>query len=156
MNKKLLVALAVSAVMILTGLALGQAGLDPDGRPNLKAGEGIGYMIWRDQKNVWHIRWTTGGKRRLFSGTVTPLGGSFVGAKKIGFENREDSANLSPQEIRFLAHAAGGGDGIDFGLDGRVQRVRFDLRIDGKALPDRVFVGRNKLHPMTNPFDVPR
>ena len=154
MNKKLMLALALAAVMVLTGLALGQSGMDPDGRPNLKAGDALGYLIWRDHQNLWHLRWTTGGKRRHFTGSVTALGGNFVGGKKVGVEAGEDRVNIGPQQIQFSAHAAGGQDGVDFGLGPRVQRVRFDLNVDGRPMPDRVFVGRNKLHPVSNPFEL--
>jgi len=35
-----------------------------------------------------------------------------------------------------------------------LESIPFDLRIDGKPRPDRVFVGKGRQHPAANPFEI--
>ena len=56
-----------------------------DGRPAFAEGEDAGYHVWRDGEQ-WHVRWTTMGKLRRFSGSVTAEGGDLKSLKRIDVE----------------------------------------------------------------------
>ena len=155
MQKRIRLMGAMAAILLLASLALGQM-QNPQGRPAFKSGEGLAYLIWRDNNNVWHLRWTTEEKRRNFTGTLWAIGGAFVNAKGVGLEKKEDRISISPGLIKFNAWAAGGQDGIDFHLGPRTKRVRFELFIDGESRPDRVFIGKDGDHPPGNPFEIQR
>jgi len=146
-------AITLTALLLLAGMALGQAGLDPAGRPAIKPGEGLAYLIWTDA-NGWHARWTTGGAVRHFSGSIQAIGGALIDAKASGTEGKSDRVSITPALIKFSTKTAAQQDGVDFKLGPRTRKVRFDLMIDGKPRPDRVFVGKGRQHPTINPFDL--
>jgi hypothetical protein len=152
MQKRIMVTAAMGAILLLTSLALGQM-LNPQGRPEIKAGDNLAYMIWRDDHG-WHLRWTTVKQRRNFSGTLHAVGGTFVNAKAVSMEKKEDRISISPDHIKFNAFTAKGQDGIDFHLGPRTRAVRFELFIDGESRPDRVFIGGAAEHPPGNPFEI--
>lgn len=56
-----------------------------DGKPVFTEGADLGYYLWRDGK-TWHLRWTTKGMRRHFSGSVTGEGGKLKSLKRIDVE----------------------------------------------------------------------
>ncbi|MEO8434683.1 MAG: hypothetical protein ABI596_07290 [Pyrinomonadaceae bacterium] len=56
-----------------------------DGKPVFTEGADLGYYLWRDGK-TWHLRWTTKGMRRHFSGSVTAEGGKLKSLKRIDVE----------------------------------------------------------------------
>ncbi len=56
-----------------------------DGRPNFAEGANLGYFLWRDG-NTWHVRWTTKGRLRAFTGHVESTGGKLKSLKRIDVE----------------------------------------------------------------------
>lgn len=56
-----------------------------DGRPAFKEGRDLGYYVWADG-DTWHVRWTTMGARRHFTGNVTAEGGELKSLKRIDVE----------------------------------------------------------------------
>jgi len=153
MKTKTLLAGALTALLLLTGLALGQAGLNPNGRPAAKAGDYLGYLVWRDD-NGWHVRWSTAKVVRGFSGSIQAIGGTFLDAKGVGLESKTDHLSISPGLIKYSAKAAQHQDGIDFKLSPKTKLVRFELLIDGKPERERVIVGRGKQRPPSIPFEI--
>lgn len=62
---------------LLPALLVPKAATDPsmyDGRPTFAEGESLSYYVWRDG-DKWHVRWTTLGKLRSFTGSVEAEGG---------------------------------------------------------------------------------
>ena len=59
-----------------------------DGRPAFAEGIDLGYYLWRD-KDGWHVRWTTKGQMRTFTGSVTAEGegGELKSLKRIDIES---------------------------------------------------------------------
>lgn len=57
-----------------------------DGRPVFAEGVDQGYYVWRDGDS-WHLRWTTKGIMRSFSGAVTAEGGELKSLKRIDVES---------------------------------------------------------------------
>ena len=56
-----------------------------EGRPTFSAGSDRGYFVWRDGE-AWHVRWTTQGAQRRFTGSVTAEGGDLRSLKRIDVE----------------------------------------------------------------------
>ena len=77
--------------LVLAGLVLAAPGSAEaeaenfDGRPAFAEGRDAGYHVWRDGEK-WHLRWTTTGKLRRFSGSVTAEGGDLKSLKRIDVE----------------------------------------------------------------------
>jgi hypothetical protein len=56
-----------------------------DGKPAFAQGVELGYFVWKDGQ-TWHFRWTTMGRMRRFSGSVTAEGGKLKSLKRIDVE----------------------------------------------------------------------
>lgn len=56
-----------------------------DGRPAFSEGSDRGYFVWRDG-DAWHVRWTTQGGWRRFTGHVAAEGGELKSLKRIDVE----------------------------------------------------------------------
>ena len=56
-----------------------------DGKPAFAEGTDLAYYIWRDG-NSWHVRWTTRGAARRFTGSVNSDGGKLKSLKRIDVE----------------------------------------------------------------------
>jgi hypothetical protein len=57
-----------------------------NGQPTFSEGTDLGYYVWRDGDR-WHVRWTTKGNLRAFTGTVTSTGGELHKLKRIDVES---------------------------------------------------------------------
>jgi len=76
-------------------LAMSVLGLSPrvlaqadifDGKPTFAEGVDLGYYVWRDG-DEWHVRWTTLGKMRSFTGSIVAEGGQLTSLKRIDVEH---------------------------------------------------------------------
>jgi len=56
-----------------------------DGKPTFAEGTDLAYYVWRDG-NSWHLRWTTQGAARRFTGSVNSDGGKLKSLKRIDVE----------------------------------------------------------------------
>ena len=68
-----------------------------DGRPAFAEGTDLGYYLWRDG-DTWHLRWTTLGRMRSFTGLVESEGGKLKSLKRIDVES--ESRVLYPGRTR--------------------------------------------------------
>lgn len=82
--RKLVAALAVLVASTLISALAAEAPWF-DGRPDFAAGADLGYFVWRDG-NEWHVRWTTQGLTRHFTGSVTAEGGDLRALERIDVE----------------------------------------------------------------------
>jgi hypothetical protein len=57
-----------------------------NGRPAFAEGTELGYYVWRDGEH-WHLRWTTMGRTRSFTGSVVSEGGDLHSLKRIDVES---------------------------------------------------------------------
>ncbi len=83
-----------------------------EGRPAFAEGADFGYFVWKDGKK-WHVRWTTKGLMRIFSGYVEATGGKLKSLKRIDVEEerRVVSQGRAPRVWvgpRGRVHARGG------------------------------------------------
>jgi hypothetical protein len=144
--------------LLLLLLATGAAAREApwwQGRPDFTKGEALGYFVWRDAEG-WHVRWTTKGKRRTFSGTVS-CDGAFMQFAPVAKGRRDYVKKVAEHTIKFDTVVEGGMDGIDFRLSPSTETVTFDLLMDGERVaPELVRVGAGKTRPPKVPFSIDR
>lgn len=94
--------IAATALLLATATQAADAvpALQFDGRPAFSEGNDAGYFIWRDadKPERWHVRWTTMGQERHFSGAVTAEGGDLGSLKRIDVES--ESRIVRPGGVR--------------------------------------------------------
>jgi hypothetical protein len=123
--------------------------VNPVGEPKgLTKGNAIRYFLWYDAKG-WHLQTDTGGKRHVFNGTITVVGGKVTAI--YGFENLEAGKkkkntdlgviNKARNQITFKFATSKKRDGFSFQVDEAAKEIRFQLLIDGRLAPDRVLIG---------------
>jgi hypothetical protein len=76
---------AMVAGLVWTGPVMAADAERFDGRPAFTEGSDRGYFVWRDG-DTWHVRWTTQGAMRRFTGSVTAEGGELKSLKRIDVE----------------------------------------------------------------------
>jgi hypothetical protein len=91
-----LIVLSLAALLFVADRASAQAE-NYDGRPSFAEGVELGYYLWRDG-DTWHLRWTTVGTMRNFTGFVEATGGELKSLKRIDVES--ESRVLYPGRTR--------------------------------------------------------
>src|SRR4051812_10402153 len=97
----------LALLALIPALLIPAAASDPsmfDGRPTFAEGESLAYYIWRDG-DMWHLRWTTLGKMRSFTGSVEADGGhiksfprvAVEGEKKVVYPGRPARVTVGPR-----------------------------------------------------------
>jgi hypothetical protein len=121
----------------------------PVGKPDkMEVGQTVRYYLWSDPNSTkWNIRTTTYKLTRQFSGTVTPVGGTILGANTKKMEKKGKNADYGriaegEKELTFVLTTTTGMDGFDFTVSPDTRELIFDLKIDGENKGDRVFVGK--------------
>jgi hypothetical protein len=114
---------------------------DAADRPNVIPGQEEGYFIWTDGNRV-HIRVVTKGERLVFSGRAIG-NGAIVRVEEVAQEGIDITIREDVNQMDFQWAATGGPDGLDFTFTGDM--LQLNLRIDGEAKPELVFVGADKL-----------
>ncbi len=115
---------------------------DADGKPDIASGQDRGYLIWTDNNRV-HIRVTTLGRTRVFSGRIVG-NGTILEVKRVGHEKMDVTLRQDLNQMDFSWVSTGGVDGLDFTFSGTDLRFQH-LRIDNKSAPTFVIVGVNQL-----------
>lgn len=80
-----IILLLVISMLVLVPCARAQSEVF-EGKPAFAEGVDLGYYIWRDG-DTWHVRWTTRGQVRQFSGSVASEGGELKSLKRIDVES---------------------------------------------------------------------
>lgn len=118
------------------------------------------YFVWND-RNGWHLRTTTQKFIRKFEGSITSSHDPFGKIRPIGLESGGKHQDLwevdeARKTIRFAIWTTKKFDGFDFDLPNNPEgTLTFELKIDGKARPKHVFVGRTLQNPAALPLVVP-
>lgn len=169
--------LAAVPILMLAPAPVAQSSMF-DGRPAFSQSVELGYYLWRDGDS-WHVRWTTKGRARTFAGSVSASSGSLKSFRRIDVDSERKilypgrgrlltvvvgapsaSAGRPPVlkmgddgKIIFDALTENDIDGFDFEVED-VDELRFDLEIDGSALPNRVMIGRKNQKPPALPLTL--
>lgn len=135
---------------------------DAAGRPStLQPGQVVRYYVWRDGGGEWHLRTTTKQQQHRFTGTIKIVGGGRIQnvnpAKLESQGDKKDWWSLNAQRdvITLDLSTKGQMDGFDFTVGPRVKELRFDLKVDGKDRPDRIFIGKKAENPAASSFTLP-
>jgi hypothetical protein len=149
----------ITAAAPTTSAATCDAGRWPrrvQGKPaTLVVGARAGDYIWHNA-NGWHLRVTHPGTAGVvFSGRIVsnkPV--SVAGVRLDAGDTIAISGDLKTVTYRFINH--GGVDGLDL-RTACATRLAFTGSMASSKLPvGRIWIGRNGLHPLGNPFVVTR
>jgi hypothetical protein len=135
--------------------------IDPVGKPkDYKPGATTRYAIWYED-GTWHFRYTTGNEdAQSLTGTITVVGGRMStivrrGTPAKGVKTGADAPveKSTAPAYKFNAKINQGIEGgIDFTLDDKATALKFELKINGKEAPSKVFVGATGAHPKSDLF----
>ena len=122
---------------------------EDDGEPRM------GYYIWRDKDDVWHVVTVTKEIMTEFSGEIMVTRGTIEelnlpdedkmgeGAVVLEGNNRVISFSYLTDEEQLE---------FEFEVAGDSECVNFDLRINRKRERQNIFLGENKVNPRSLPF----
>ena len=162
--------LAVAALAVLVCgsiVAISLAGgpgkrgpMDPRGEPaGLKKGVTECYKVWHNDDG-WHVRVVNGRGTRdhRYQGTITVENGVLENiqshlAKKNG-EEAQWRHGAKKNEISWDFATPEKEDGINFKTSNGASTVTFKLTIDGKEVPDQIFVGKLCSNPESSSFTL--
>lgn len=139
--------------------------VDPKGKPDgFKAGQSARFAIWYDD-GTWHFRTTTAKDSKKFSGTIDVVGGKMVSLNPLTVEkggkgkkkDNLDFGSWNPEGTQFtFSFTTGHGmDGFDMKLSDKSTALKFALKIEGKEMPDHIFIGSKNAHPKGATFFLP-
>jgi hypothetical protein len=157
---------AVLALPLATGCVVYTKGAKPardiptitaataDDRPaGFQETAGPAFWIWRGKGEGWHVRTTTAGKEHSFWGEIAVTGGGIMTDLRANRTELNDRVRGNPSGAAFEFRTAGFQDGIDFKVDAG-NCIEFELKINGKAMPNRIFLGGRQVNPSTNRFKL--
>ena len=123
------------------------------GRPDFEGKSG-GYWVWADADG-WHLRTTSAGPMRDFSGVISPLkGGKIEGLKPARPNSRYDKLALTEKGIEFRLPTQADVEGFDWQVTSDCNR--FELKAEGEVTPGLVRLGGMGDAPPQIPFDLCR
>lgn len=114
---------------------------------------GPGFWVWRGPKGGWHVRTTTGGKEHHFHGEIAVRGGGIMTELKANRTELNDRIKGNPSGAAFEFKTAGFEDGIDFRIEPG-NCLEFDLKVDGKAQPAKIYLGGHQTSPGSHWFKL--
>ncbi len=100
----------------------------------------------------WNVRWSGDGHGHSFQGTLRTRG-IFRTVVPL-FRERGKYVLGPPNQLEFTDAGQAGASGMSFTLSPDDAAVEFDLRIDGRPVTDRVFLGGNETKPRAMPFSL--
>jgi hypothetical protein len=101
-------------------------------KPSYRPGWDVGYFLWRTPEDgVWHLRWSSDERERLFQGTIRTQNGKF------SVINSSSSPTLTEAEehaLRFRSKMQAGETGFDFSVGSwkRQGLMEVSVFIDGR------------------------
>lgn len=116
------------------------------------------YYLWEDAEG-WHLR-SCSRLVNKFEGQVRIAQGTFRKLRPIGIDPKGRGAdqwavNKERTELKFVLNTAQSFDGFDFTVEDAAAELEFELLINGKPMPARIFVGRDGQHPPEAKFSFP-
>jgi hypothetical protein len=121
------------------------AGMDP--------GAPAAFWIWRADSGVWKVRTTTAKQPHTFRGRVQGVTAP-IGAIRASRNELHDRVARAPNGSVFFKFTTNGNvDGFDFRVRDNAC-VRFDLKLDGGAVPKRIHIGSQQVEPKSNHFEL--
>jgi hypothetical protein len=127
-----------------------QGAVNGEPKQGVKPNSGLGMHIWRGDDGKWHLRSATDGKLHKFRGTIdgasSPVNWYDAEWMEIG-----DSMGKRGDGLVFLFETGGHLDGLTFVPDDH-GCVTFHITVDERSQPERIFLGRDGIHPTSDHF----
>jgi hypothetical protein len=136
---------------------------DPIGRPkSFRSGKKIACLIWYAEGS-WHLLLGARGKQHTyFQGSVEVDRGEIIETDTSGFDQKNKKRNTdwvtldrNKKGLKFLFRNGGYTEGFSFKVSESARNVKFAVSVDRETSPDRVMIGKKKVHPSLNPFWLP-
>ncbi|NQU16974.1 MAG: hypothetical protein HQ564_02815 [Candidatus Saganbacteria bacterium] len=108
------------------------AGTTFTGKPTYENGKDLGYFIWMDANNVWHIEWSHDGKLHRFSGNIVALDGKITPLPQGEGMGVRATENL----ISWNTTSSGG---FSFKPDHNVQQLMIFPKIDEETKSPQIY-----------------
>lgn len=123
-----------------------------DDRPaGFQETSGPGFWVWRGPKGGWHVRTTTSGKEHHFKGEIAVKGKGIMTELKANRTELNDRVRGNPSGAAFEFKTAGFEDGVDFLVEPG-NCIEFNLKLDGKAQADKIYLGGHQTNPASSWF----
>ena len=123
------------------------------GRPSFEGKSG-GYWVWADGEG-WHLRTTSAGPMRDFTGVISPLkGGKIEDLRPMRGNSRYDKLGVTEKGIEFRLPTQADVEGFDWKVTSGCNR--FELKAEGEVTPGLVRLGGMGDAPPQIPFDLCR
>ena len=144
----------VLAICPCAGLAV-DTSVDCLEKPKFEDEPSMGYYIWRDKDEVWHVVTVTNeimtkftGEIKVTRGTIEEL--NLPDEKKMGKNDVVLGGNNRVIEFSYLTDE----EQLEFEFEvaGDAECVNFDLKINNKRKRQNIFLGERKVNPKKLPF----
>jgi hypothetical protein len=151
------IAAAILAVMLVLSPTVGLAidtSVDCLEKPEFEDEPQMGYYIWRDKDDVWHVVTVTKEIMTLFAGEILVTRGeieelTLKDEKKRG----EDDVVLNDNRVIEFNYMTDEEQlEFEFTVTGDAPCVNFDLKINKKRERQNIFLGERKVNPRKLPF----
>lgn len=121
-----------------------------DGKsPRLGPGQAAAFWIGRLPSGEFYLRTTTAKHKVRFQGRIHAQKGTLTNFRPTRMDHN-DRFKFDGQDVVFDITTTGDEDGFDFGAKDAC--VEFDLRIDGKKMNERVFIGKDEVKTPSSHF----
>lgn len=125
-----------------------------DDRPaSLQETSGPGFWVWRGPQGAWHVRTTTAAQQHSFRGEIAVQGEGLLTDLRANRTELNDRVRGNPSGAAFEFKTAGFEDGVDFKVEPG-NCIEFDLQLDGKPAPKRIFIGGRQTNPSSHVFKL--
>lgn len=122
-----------------------------EGKPTFGPASEARYWIWHDSGG-WHLRTTTAGKVREFSGRIIAKDGGMENIVPSRKEGDDFKVVRLPSAFEFIYKSVGAVEGFDW--QSNAFCLEFQLSLDGKSDPEAVRVGLVSQVPTAAPFTL--
>lgn len=141
-------------ICTVTGLAV-DAAVDCLEKPKFEDEPQMGYYIWRDKDDVWHVVTVTKEIMTEFEGEITVTRGKIEELNLPDEKKMDDDAVVLTDNSRVIAfHYMTEEEQLEFEFEvaGGAECVNFDLKINRKRRRQYIFLGERKVNPRDLPF----
>lgn len=109
--------------------------------PRLGPGQPQAYWVGRTASGEFYVRTTTAKHKVRFQGRIHAQKGALTNFRPTRMDHN-DRFKFDGQDVVFDITTTGDMDGFEFGAKDAC--VEFDLRIDGKKMNERIFIGKDE------------
>jgi len=124
-------------------------------KPKFEDEPSMGYYIWRDKDDVWHVVTVTKEIMTEFEGEITVTRGKIEELNLPDEKKMDDDAVVVENNSRVIEfHYMTDEEQLEFEFEvaGDAECVNFDLKINRKRRRQYIFLGERKVNPRNLPF----